>query len=436
MVDLAFQMTQEQTQKLVMTTQMREALSVLEMSGDELYDYVLERAEENVFLEFTPGRRHKGQAKVDSSMRPSVENLLVAKWSLVDEVKHQLRFLPSESPEVQSAALRLTDDLDENGYLTPYNPETGHRLGLNEQQFDAAVHRIQRCEPTGVGARSLKECLWLQIDSIAVEMQPLVQAMIQDHLEDLASGRLGQVARQLKVSTEDVLSGMAAIRTLNPRPGASYGGEATHYIRPDLSVVRTESGFTVVVLDALADMTWQNTAYQQMMRGASEDVRHYLAEQLREARWIRRCVVQRTLTLQRIGDALVQLQPEFLDHGFESLRPMRLCDVADILDVHESTVSRAIRNKTLATPTGLVELKQLFSATLHGAAGDVSAAAIKHQMREWVKSEPADAPLTDAVIAKRFLEEGIKVSRRTVAKYREAMGIAGSATRRMQAEVR
>ncbi len=438
-VDLAFHMTQEQTQKLVMTTQMREALSVLEMSSEDLRQYVTERAEQNVFLgtERQGKRARRSSVSAASSTRsarnaPPIENMVIANWSVIDEIKQQLLFLDCASDE-RAWALRLAEDLDENGYLGPFSPELLTRLHLNETQWETAVACIQRCDPVGIGARSLTECLLLQLHTVSTEIRPIAGAIIRNHLEDVANGRMVQVARRLKVTVDELRLGLDAIRQLNPRPGAGYGTSSVNYIRPDLSVIQTDAGFTVVVTDTLFDVSFQHERYQEMMHDAEVDVRHYLVEQWREARWIRRCVVQRQMTLQRIGEAIVQLQPEFLENGLEYLRPMRLRDIADVLEIHESTVSRAIRHKSLATPTGTIELRQLFSSTLHGDSGDVSGAAIKHQIRDFIRSESRDDPLTDAAIAARLNETGVKVSRRTVAKYREAMGIPGSMTRRLQA---
>jgi RNA polymerase sigma-54 factor len=447
-VDLAFHMTQEQTQKLVMTTQMREALSVLEMSSEDLHQYVTERAEQNVFLGTLRKRdRHRKNGRVSAPSAsgmysprngPPIENMLVADWTLIDDIKQQLLFLDCTAEE-RAWALRLAEDLDENGYLGPFSPELMARLNLNETQWQAAVACIQRCDPVGVGARNLQECLLLQVNSDSVSVQSdiraLAGAIIHRHLEDVASGRIAQVARRLKVTADEVRMGLDAIRRLNPRPGSGYGPVSVNYTRPDVSVIETEFGFAVVVTDTLLDMSFRHQSYQEMMRDtdADMDVRRYLSEQWREARWIRRCVVQRQMTLQRIGEAIVQLQPEFLLHGLEHLRPMRLRDIADVLEIHESTVSRAIRHKSVATPVGTIELRQLFSSTLHADSGDVSAAAIKHQIRDFIRSESRDDPLTDAAIADKLQESGVKVSRRTVAKYREAMGIPGSMTRRMQA---
>ena len=471
-LDMTFHMNQEQSQKLVMTTQMREALSVLEMSHEELRQYVSDRAEKNVFLEVQPDAVSQNSAHPLSApstipadreangsklreVTPSwasssftsrgassgraatsstgagypLENMLSASWTLIDDIKQQLLFLDAH-PALRDAARRLSEDLDENGYLGAYSPELKLRLQLDETEWERAVACIQQCEPAGVGARSLGECLLLQLQRVPVEIRSIVEQMIKHHLEDVANGRLSQIARRLKVTTDDVLTALEAIRRLNPRPGSEYGHFVPHHIRPDLSLVHTESGFVVVVTDASGEVSWQDTHYQRLMRQADFEVRQYLGEQWREARWIRHCLVQRTLTLQRIGEAIITLQPEFLLNGFEYLRPMRLRDIADLMDVHESTVSRAIRHKTMATPIGIVELRQLFTATIHTGGGDVSAASVKHMIKDWIKAEPGDAPLTDAAIAARLTDSGVRVSRRTVAKYREAMGIPGSLSRR------
>lgn len=440
-MNLVFGLTQQQSQQLAMTTEMRQALQVLELGTEDLIEYVSQKAEENLFLQVRKNEVTHRQVSLRAKpshvvpSRPEVAGPV----SLADDLKAQVRLMVHDKEFLQNA-LRLVDDLDDRGYLDEYSVELGRALELSQDKYDQAVAVIQSCDPLGIGARNLRECLFLQVSLVPKNLQSRVRALVEGHLERLASGQMTAISRDLGCSLDELHEAVHALRSLNPKPGDKWGHEPTVSLRPDLFIEGVRAVDTGLVMyavslpDDISGLLQMDSSYQGFRRGTMDsEARQYLNNQWREAQWLRRCIVQRGVTLQRIGEALCTIQSSFLSSGWSHLRPMTLADVALVLGVHESTVSRAIRNKYAATPQGLVELKSLFSSGLKTAHGEVSAEAMKYRIRQLIRSEKPGGVYTDAELAEQFADEGISISRRTVAKYRDAMGIPSAAQRKRMA---
>lgn len=434
-VQFGFELQQQQTQQLAMTTQMRQALEMLEFDTDTLNDFLASRAQQNVFLRVDIGSPRR--SSLTSGNSGSVDERISAEWSLAERLKQQIRLDGGQRfDKVGRLAVALVDDIDGKGYLSPYSDSLGLRFGCMAHQYEAAVRLIQACDPLGIGARDLQECLVLQLPSLPLAIQPLVEQLICDHLPDIAHGNIATVARRLHKAPHEVQPAVDGLRQLNPRPGTALSGPTAPLLRADLRIEPVPDGYVVVVNDGIGSFVHADPLYLRLIRSAPDsETRTYLGGQWREARWLQRCVHQRSATLHSIGDAIVELQPEFIEGGRGGLRPMTLRDVADYIGVHESTVSRAIRGKAVAVPSGCFELRTLFSARLDSVvgasiSGNASAESLKHTIRAWIVDEDAAQPLTDAVIAERFAALGTQVSRRTIAKYRDALTIPGAPARK------
>ncbi|MDT0633843.1 RNA polymerase factor sigma-54 [Spectribacter hydrogenoxidans] len=338
-------------------------------------------------------------------------------------------------------AAYLIDAVDNHGYLQGW-PELAERLtvdiGADEAQLTAVLTTIQAFDPPGVAARSLQECLLIQLDQVETDAPGLAAARAiveRDGLEALGARDHTALARLSGIDDADELAtGMALIQTLQPHPGEAYGGQEAQYIVPEVFVVRREGRWQVQLNPDIAPRLRINPQYMAMVKRADKSAdQTTLKEHLQEARFFLNSLRSRNETLLRVAQCIVEAQRAFLEYGEEAMKPLVLRDVADALDIHESTVSRATAHKYMQTPRGLFELKYFFSshvATTDG--GTCSATAIQAMIRRLVAGETPGKPLSDSRLADLLLDEGIQVARRTVAKYREAMSIPPSHQRRRQ----
>ncbi|HHY92490.1 MAG TPA: RNA polymerase factor sigma-54, partial [Firmicutes bacterium] len=296
---------------------------------------------------------------------------------------------------------------------------------------------IQRLDPPGVGARSLEECLLIQARVLG-RLTPAVRRVIKNHLCDLAEGRLTRVAAALDLSLEQVQGIRDFIRTLDPKPGRSYAsGEETHYVVPDVSVEKVEGEYVILVNDTMASRLTLNNYYRRLLAHPAEcdpHTRRYLEHKLNSALWLIRSIEQRRLTMYRIVEVLLKRQRAFFDFGVRCLRPLTLRQVSEEIGLHESTVSRATANKFIQTPQGLFPLRFLFGSGVENKSGLATAAeSVKRLLADLVAREDPRHPLSDQKLAELLEQQGINVSRRTVAKYRQEAQIPSSASRRRYA---
>lgn len=339
-------------------------------------------------------------------------------------------------------AVALIDALDANGYLGE-TPEaiTKELEGLDPapgtEEVEAILHRLQHLDPVGVGARDAAECLLLQLGALPPETPALdiARMLLEEHRERLPRADLATLARLTHSDPDVVRSALALIQGLNPRPGSDYSAEATQYLIPELQARRTPGGWQVELYPGTRPHLAVNETYAAWLGShRREEGAETLSQQLEEARWLIRSLAQRDETLLRVARVLVRRQSEFLDHGALHFAPLTLRDVAEELDLHESTVSRAVQGKAMATPRGVITLRHLFSNTVsNDSEQGVSARAVQERLRHLLNHEDPTAPLSDAALAKALAEENMPVARRTVAKYREAMGFASTRERKRPA---
>lgn len=356
--------------------------------------------------------------------------------SLQDHLHWQLNLTPM-SPVDNLIATAIIDAINEDGLLTAPIQEIHDSFiedGIELDEVMAVLHRVQQFDPPGVGASSLQECLLIQLGQYPPDTPYLEEArlLVNRHLPLVAERDFATLRRRTGLDTDDLHAAVRLIQGLSPRPGEIIGGEAVEYVVPDARVQKVGGSWHVSLNNDVTPKICINQQYADMVRRAdNSDDNVFLRNQLQEARWFLRSLESRNETLLRVASCIVDMQREFLDQGPEAMRPMVLADVADRLELHESTISRVTTQKYMDTPQGVFELKYFFSSHVStSGGGECSSTAIRAMLKKMIDGENPAKPLSDNKLAAMFDEKGIQVARRTVAKYREAMGIPTSSERR------
>ena len=427
-------------QHLAMTPRMRQAIHLLQLSTFELRGELRRLLESNYMLEMDderPLEEWEGETVREHAGRDT-DSLPEPEESLRDRLFWQLnaaRF----SDEDHLIGTVIVDAIDESGYLECPMGEllaALEHLGLcaEPEEVEAVLKRVQRFEPPGVAARSLSECLLRQLEETAADTphRGLAMRVARRHLEALARHDLAGLVRRLDTTRDELEGALALLRTLNPRPGAGYAGTPIEYVTPDLRAFRFAGDWRVELNADAVPRLRVNPVYAELARRGgrgTEDLS--LRQHLAEARWLIRSLANRAETLLRVARAIVRHQSAFFEHGDEGMRPLVLRDIASELDLHESTVSRVTSRKYVQTPRGVFELKYFFSSRVATAEGGVaSATAIRARLRKIIEGEEPGRPWSDQRLASDLEQAGYRVARRTVAKYRESMGIPPSNERR------
>jgi RNA polymerase sigma-54 factor len=340
----------------------------------------------------------------------------------------------------RTIAASIVDSIDEDGYLTASLEELQLALqgddeepiGLDEVRM--VLRFIQHIDAPGIGARNLGECLHLQLEQLSTDTPWRTQAMelVASYLPVLARRDLAQLRRRLRLRSEELDEVLRLIRNLNPRPGSQIVSASAQYIVPDVFVTKRRGHWRVELNSDIAPRLRINPFYESMVRHSDDgETNSYLKGQLQEARWFLKSLRSRNETLLKVATAIAEFQRGFLEHGEVAMKPLVLRDVAEAVDMHESTISRVTTQKYMYTPRGIFEFKYFFSSHVQtSSGGECSATAIRAMIRRLVEAENASKPLSDSKIATILVEQGIQVARRTVAKYRESMAILPSNERR------
>ncbi len=336
--------------------------------------------------------------------------------------------------DVYRAARAIIGTLDDDGFFVGDCVEVAAVAGVSKDAAEEALRVVQQLDPPGVAARSLSEALKLQLDYLGLE-EPLLPQLIDEHLDDVAANRIRKVGRALRVDEDEVRRLMGILRSLNPRPAGAFSpGPSPGYIVPDVTIRRFANEWLVIPNSDAVPTLRVSARYRKMLRSGSdtdEETRRYLKDKIRSAESFIRNVDRRKDTVSRIAQIILEVQGEFFEDGAGPLRPLRLEDVAQEIGVHLSTVSRGVTGKYMATPYGLFEIKHFFSGGYRTATGfDVASTTVKARLKELVRDEDAERPLSDQRLAEMLSKEGVTVARRTVAKYREELGIDPSWARR------
>jgi RNA polymerase sigma-54 factor len=344
-----------------------------------------------------------------------------------------------EVVRVRDLCLDIIYNINNRGYLMYSLEEIQASLDQKpgelhppSEPLQVALAVVQGLEPAGIAGRDLKECLLLQLRRDRQDY-PIEERIIQDHLEDLGHNRLPKIARALGITIEEVKEATHNIASLNPIPGKLFGSEAPRYVRPDVVVDEIEGRYEVRVESDYVPRLQISPHYRALYKesGKNPEVKKYLKKKMDNAEWLLAAIRQRQSTLQKIAQEIVNIQSEFLDHGITHLKPLKMADVAERLGVHVSTISRAISGKYMQSPRGIFELKFFFTGGATKTDGEVEArGSVIQRIKDFIAEEDKRNPLSDITIVRKLEEVGIKISRRTVTKYREAEGIPSSRERR------
>lgn len=373
----------------------------------------------------------------DEEQRDLYEQHAALAETLREHLLWQMRLTPFSENDLAIAAA-IIDAISETGYLT-LSLEEIHQ-GLKDEydieldEVEAVLHRIQHFDPAGIAARSPAECLLLQLEQLPAETPWLAEArnLVKHHLDLLGGRDFTGLMRRLKVFREELQEIIELVQSLNPYPGAQLSIEQPQYIVPDVFVYRHKNSWRVELNPECAPRLRINAQYAGMVRRADNSTDNtYLKNHLQEARWFLKSLKNRSETLLKVAGCIVQRQQNFLEHGEESMKPLVLRDIAEAVDMHESTISRVTTQKYMHTPRGIYEFKYFFSSHVGTRdGGECSSIAIRAMIKKLVNEENPQKPLSDSKMAQLLSKEGIQVARRTVAKYREAMSIPSSTDRK------
>lgn len=369
-------------------------------------------------------------ADPDDERRQTLENTLTKKASLEEHLMRQLRESNLTENERRICAT-IIYNLNDDGYLETPVEELAAQLELDPDEVSRVLKRFQRFDPPGVGARDLRECLYAQLANRGME-ESLAARVVLNHLDLLEKHRYNEIAKALGIEQRMVGEAAKVISALEPKPGRDYGGQDAAYIVPDVFIQKIGNEFVVTLNESAVPRLRLANFYQRVLNDgtASSETKEYLQERLRSARWLVKSIFQRQQTIFKVANSIVKFQHAFFEHGVSHLRPLVLKDVAQDIEMHESTISRATANKFAHTPQGIFELKFFFTSGVKSSEGDdVSAETVKEKIRTLVSAE-REEPLSDQAIADILRRDKINIARRTVAKYRQALGILPSSRRK------
>lgn len=429
-----FSQQQKQTQKLAMTQKLQQSIQVLQFSMDELVDYIDNQALENPLLDVTEPNYTLNYSKPKGSSGQELDYLSQIpdrNISLFEYLIEQIH-LNYRDTYLRSLVLFLVEYIDLNGFLTIDLKDAENKTGAAKIQMLDALTLIQQLDPAGVGARNLQECLMLQTerDNFAPN---LAYVILEEFFEELVDRKWEKIAKHFSVSLTEIQSVFDYIQTLTPTPGAVFGSSEGLYIIPDLTVKIINGEPKVFSNKAgVPEIRFQQNYFDQMKKSEDPEVIKYLENKAQEFDWLKKMMEQRGDTIYRVGAQIVGHQKDFFLEKSRPLKPLILKEIADELSIHESTVSRAVNGKYLETEFGIFELKTFFGqkVSTKDSGEDLTTNAIKDQLKQLIQNENKEKPLSDQKLADLLLENGVEISRRTVAKYREALKIPGSSKRK------
>jgi RNA polymerase sigma-54 factor len=362
-----------------------------------------------------------------------IENTLTRPPNLTDHLTWQL-MMSDASPRIKEIGQFIIGNIDEDGYLRASNEEIEAAGPYTAEEVAQAVKVIQTLDPIGVGARDLRECLLLQLDFLEIDV-PLVDVIIRDHWDMFMQRHFVQLAKALSIDMKTLEGLVELIKHLDPKPGRKYSNERAIYVEPDVYVHKVGDEYVIVLNEDGMPKLRINSSYRSML--ASMDSKqdgetvNYIKDKIRSAVWLIKSLDQRQRTIYKVAESIVKHQREFLEKGIDYLRPLVLRDVADDIQMHESTVSRVVSNKYMHTPRGLFLMKYFFHSGIDSETGeDISSLTVKKKIQSFIEAEDPRKPLSDSKIMKILNDEGINIARRTVAKYRDELNIPSSTDRK------
>jgi RNA polymerase sigma-54 factor len=468
-----------QSQRVVMTPLLQQAIQLLQLSTLELQEVVQKELLENPLLEEVPAEPPEAPATPEAPVSPApaaetplaelapvdrergtddlpfdltavmfddheerslvaqedrddlpFENMVRSQSSLGDHLEEQLRFV-TEDEAVRRIGAEIIGNLDEDGYLRAELDELAQRCQATVEEVARVLTLVQGFDPPGVAARSIQECLLIQLKADP-NPDPVSVEIVEQYFEDLSRRRYPDIARALKLPLDRVMESVEEIMGLEPKPGRRFGGTDTRYIVPDVVVQKMGGEYVVLLNEDGIPRLRVNSLYRSLLRSAGEEARQYVEQKLRSAVWLIKSVDQRQRTLRKVTQSIVKFQREFLDKGLSYLRPLSLRDVGEDIGMHESTISRVTTNKYVETPQGLFELKFFFHSGIASGDGEmVSSLSVKKMIQDLLANEDPSKPLSDQEVAQILKGRSLVIARRTVAKYREELSILPSHQRRL-----
>lgn len=483
-------------QKLVMTPSLQQAIKLLQMTRMELRQVVAEELEANPLLEELEGveeeREEESAAEAEKETEessateeepigdeldhqeslddidldayfrnewegssaprmheqreaPPLENTLTRAPDLYDHLLFQLH-MSDAGPREREIAELIIGNLDDDGFLTvtvdellDAKPESPDDPPFERQEVEDALQRVRGFDPAGVACHTVQESLLIQLTQAAGGengQDALAHTLVAEHWDALLRRQFPAIAKELEIPLADLEPVIERIRALETRPGRGWGRDETHYVEPEVAIVKVGDDYAIQLNDDGLPRLRISHAYRRMLRRAQADqdqtdTRQFLKEKMRAAAWLIKSLDQRQRTIYKVTESILRQQREFFDFGLEHLKPMVLRDVAEDIGMHESTVSRVVSNKYMETPRGVVALKYFFHSGLDLAyGGDISSLTVKKRIRELIESEDAKHPFSDSALARALKRDGISIARRTVAKYRDEMKIPSSTDRK------
>jgi RNA polymerase sigma-54 factor len=464
------------SQRLILTPSLQQAIKLLPLTTLELAEVLEQEVMENPLLEEVPVEETKTSEEIaqeaqdtpaaerekaddplkeieverffedyfddggDRRMRPAevpevppIENTLTDSLDLSDHLLWQLRMSEETDQELLLVAEAIVQNLDEDGLLRVTLEDVAEMGPWPMEAVEKALTLVQSLDPPGVAARSLTECLRIQLRVLGLEGSP-ADVMVRDHIKQLQSHQYPEISRQMGLTPEEVSHHLEIIRGLSPRPGNRYSSKRSDYILPDVFVVKEGDEYKILLNDDGLPKLRISPTYRRMLDNkepGSEETRAYVKDKLRSALWLLKSVDQRQRTIYKVAESIVRHQRAFLDHGVTHLRPLVLRDVASDIGMHESTVSRVVANKYMHTPRGVYEMRFFFHSGITSTMGEaVSSVSIKNRIKKLIEDEDAARPLSDSRIAEVLGAEGLPLARRTVAKYREELRLPPSNLRK------
>ncbi len=470
-----------QTQRVVMTPLLQQAIQLLQLSTLELQELVQKELLENPLLEELPADGAEAGARATESPsvvpggttpdperpapatrdevqtdalpfdltaaifdypeeptlvqqedreEPPFENFVRTATSLAEHLEEQLR-IASADPHVRAIGIAIIGNLDDDGYLRSELSEIAEQTGASLEDVEKGLTLIQSFDPRGIAARTPQECLLIQLRADPLP-DPVAIEIVEQHFEALERLRYLDISKALKLPLERIMEAVEEIQALEPKPGRRFGAADTRYITPDVFVHKMGNDYTVVLNEDGVPRLRVNSLYRSLLRGSGQEAKQYVEQKLRSAIWLIKSVHQRQRTLYRVTESIVKFQREFLDKGLSFLRPLSLRDVGEDVSMHESTISRVTTNKYVQTPQGLFELKYFFHSGITTGDGDkVSSLSVKKMISDLLEGEDPSKPLSDQEIAQILKGRGLVIARRTVAKYREELRLLPSHRRRL-----
>ena len=397
----------------------KEEFDVLTKIDDEWRDY---------FQQISAFYKH---TEADEEKRRFLENSITSRSNLQEHLERQMK-LVAQSKEDEELGLFIVGNIDSSGFLKMEIEDISVATVNTPQDVERVLKIIQAFDPSGVGARNLRECLMLQLKNFDC-IDSLSYRILDEHFEALGKKKYLKIARALKVKVPEIQQAVQEIMRLTLRPGQGFGETQTQYIVPDVALRKDGAEYEIIINDDYLPHLRISNFYRKMMqeKGVKTDVRDYIKEKIHSGKWLIKNIQQRHETLHNITSEIVKRQKGFFDRGAGHLEPMTMSQIAEVVELHESTVSRAIANKYIDTPHGLFPLKFFFTTAIETEGGkDVSSRNVKHLLQEFISKEDSQKPLSDEALVKQINERGVKIARRTVAKYRKELGILPSHLRK------